>query len=239
MGVIIFNGISSLDCNVQVEHIPRYETPRRDYEVTHVPGRNGDIVMDKGSFHNVTRTYEIAVCNKFESFAAMASKVSQWLLSASGYSRLEDSYEPDYYRLAVYEGSLEIENIFARAGRSSISFNCKPQRFLKSGEKKVVFSGAGKLFNPTKFEALPIIVVKGSGSGVLNVGDNTVMISSIGSSLTINCGIQDVYNGAQNRNSVVTFASNKSFPKLKPGDNEILCSGGISSVEVIPNWWTI
>ncbi len=239
MGVIIFNGVSSLDCHVQVEHPPGYETPERDYEVTHVPGRNGDILMDKGSFKNVTRTYQIAVCGSAESFAGMANQVSEWLHSVAGYARLEDSYEPEYYRIAMYEGSVEIENLFAKAGRASISFNCKPQRFLKSGEQTVRFVGKGKIFNPTRFMALPVITVKGSGRGILNVGGFTVSISDIAASITINCDIQDVYSGTQNRNSAVTFMTNRVFPKLSPGDNEISYSGGITSVEVIPNWWTL
>ena len=32
---------------------------------------------------------------------------------------------------------------------------------------------------------------------------------------------------------------NREFPKLVPGSNTISFSGGITSVEIIPRWWTI
>ena len=61
MGVITFNGIASDKLDIQVEHPPGYETPKKDYEIVHVPGRNGDVYIDKGSYQNVSRTYDIAM----------------------------------------------------------------------------------------------------------------------------------------------------------------------------------
>ena len=48
MGVIIFNNKSSADCRIQVAHPPGYAYPERDYTITHIPGRNGDIIQDNG-----------------------------------------------------------------------------------------------------------------------------------------------------------------------------------------------
>ena len=55
MGIVIFNGISSKDLHIQVQTEPDYDFPEKDYNVTHVPGRNGDIVIDQGSWQNVSR----------------------------------------------------------------------------------------------------------------------------------------------------------------------------------------
>ncbi len=237
MGIVIFNGISSREYDIQVEHPPGYETPEKDYDITHVPGRNGDIVIDNGSYQNVSRTYQIAVGSLQKNFTTMANYISEWLHSTSGYARLEDSYEPDYYRLAYYEESGNIENILEHAGRATIAFNCKPQRFLKSGDQTFTFTGKGVLRNPTRFESLPIINVKGSGSGALQIGSYTVTISAINTSITIDSEIQDAYSGTINRNSLVTLSN--GFPKLTAGENTISYSGGITSVEVIPKWWTL
>ncbi len=32
----------------------------RDVSVTHIPGRNGDLIVDNGCYKNVTRTYALA-----------------------------------------------------------------------------------------------------------------------------------------------------------------------------------
>lgn len=237
MGFIIFNGISSKDYHIQVEHPPGYDTPERDYEIVHVPGRNGDVIIDKGSYQNKDRSYEIAIGSEDRFFPEMANDISEWLHSAIGYARLEDSYEPEYYRMAVYKEETEIENILFHAGRVTVKFNCKPQRFLKSGDTKIKFSSSGILKNPTRHDALPIITVYGSGSGVLNIGGYIVSISEIGDSIVINSEIQDAYKDMENRNSDVTLSN--GFPKLVRGTTNISFSGGITSVEVIPKWWTL
>lgn len=237
MGFIIFNGISSKDYHIQVEHPPGYDTPERDYEVVHVPGRNGDVVIDKGSYQNKDRSYEIAIGSEDRFFPEMANDISEWLHSAVGYARLEDSYEPEYYRMAVYKEETEIENILFHAGRVTVKFNCKPQRFLKAGDMAVKFTSSGILKNPTRQIALPIITVYGSNAGVLTIGEYIVNISNIRDSVVINSEMQDAYNGLTNRNADIILT--KGFPKLKKGETEISFSGGITSVEVIPKWWTL
>lgn len=237
MGVIIFNDISSRDYDIQVEKLPDYETPEKDYDIIHVPGRNGDVIIDKGSYKNTRRRYQLSVGSLTKDFVSMANAISEWLHSASGYARLEDSYEPEYYRMAIYKDSGLIENLLGSAGRTSIAFNCKPQRFLKSGDESTVFSEAGTIFNPTGFKSFPTIIINGNGAGVLRIGIYTVSVSSIDTSVTINSDIQDAYNGMENRNSTITL--NNGFPKLVPGENNISFSGGITSVEVIPKWWTL
>lgn len=237
MGFIIFNGLSSKDYDIQVEHPPGYHTPERDYEVVHVPGRNGDVLIDKKSYKNVNREYEIAIGSYTRFFPEMANDISEWLHSADGYARLEDSYEPEYYRMAMYQEDTEIENILFHGGRSTIKFVCKPQRFLKSGDRSIIFSSRGILRNPTRQTAKPIIKINGTGAGVLNVGGYIVSISNINTSIIINSEIQDAYNGLINRNRDVTLG--KGFPILLKGDSEISFTGGITSVEVIPKWWTL
>ena len=54
---------------------------------------------------------------------------------------------------------------------------------------------------------------------------------------TIDSELQDAYKGTTNCNSLVTLSN--GFPKLIKGENEISFSGGITSVEVIPKWWTL
>ena len=239
MGVIMYNGESSVDYGILVEHPPGYRIAQRDYEKIHIPGRNGDLIIDNGSYQNVPVTYQIAVGNRKKAFVEMANKISEWLNSASGYARLEDSYEPEYYRLAAYQDETDIENILFHAGRTTINFDCKPQRFLKSGDEVITLTQSAVIMNPTRFEALPIITVYGSGSGIINVAGNAVSISNIDGYIVINSEIQDAYKGSANKNSVVTFGNNNEFPVLGNGQNVINISGGITKVEVVPKWWTL
>lgn len=237
MGVITFNGVSSVNYDIQIENLPNYETPERDYDVIHVPGKNGDIVIDKGSYKNTIRTYNIAVGSLEKTFVSMANDISKWLHSASNYARLEDSYEPDYYRLAIYKDPRTVTNIVGNAGRATIMFDCKPQRFLKTGEQSVGVASGGTIVNPTGFNALPLITVNGNGAGVLNVGAYVITISAIDVSVTLDSELQEAYKGVTNKNSTITLSN--GFPILIPGNNVISFSGSITSVSIIPQWWTL
>ena len=234
MGVIIFNNKSSADCRIQVAHPPGYAYPERDYTITHIPGRNGDIIQDNGCYKNVERTYEVSFDVPNEDFATYANAVSAWLHSTTGYARLEDSYEPDYYRMAVYQESNIFENLYNQAGTATIVFECKPQRFLKSGENTISIKNSLTIMNPTGFEAYPLFKVTGT-SGVLTVNGNSITFSSIDGFVMLDCELQDAYKENINKNSTISGI----FPVLKTGSNTISWTGDISSVTMKPRWWTI
>lgn len=123
-----------------------------------------------------------------------------------------------------------------RAGECKFQFDCLPQHFLKSAENTVTKStSGGYITNPTQFKALPLIVVYGSGSCTLTVGDYMVEISEIGTSVTMDCEIMRAYNGNTPRDSTITGP----FPVLVPGRNNIRFDGGVTRVEIAPRWWII
>ena len=234
MGVIIFNNKSSADCRIQVAHPPGYAYPERDYTITHIPGRNGDIIQDNGCYKNVERTYEVSFEVPNEDFATYANAVSAWLHSTTGYARLEDSYEPNYYRMATYQESNIFENLYNQAGTATIVFECKPQRFLKTGDNAITIQNSLTIMNPTGFEAYPLFKVTGT-SGVLTVNGNSITFSSIDDFVILDCELQDAYKENINKNSTISG----TFPVLKTGSNTISWTGNISSVTMKPRWWTI
>ena len=234
MGVIIFNNKSSADCRIQVAHPPGYAYPERDYTITHIPGRNGDIIQDNGCYKNVERTYEVSFDAPNEDFATYANAVSAWLHSTTAYARLEDSYEPNYYRMATYQESNIFENLYNQAGTATIVFECKPQRFLKTGDNTITIQNSLTIMNPTGFEAYPLFKVTGT-SGVLTVNGNSITFSSIDDFVMLDCELQDAYKEHINKNSTISG----TFPVLKTGSNTISWTGDISSVTMKPRWWTI
>ena len=236
MGIVVFNGISSQDLHIQVQTEPSYDFPEKDYDVTHVPGRNGDIVIDQGSWQNVSRKYNLAMDAGKISYTEVASKLVQWLHSASGYARLEDSYEPDFYRMAMYKDSGSISNIFNKAGQIDVEFTCKPQRSFKSGEAAAIFVASSEYRNPTDFPAKPLIKIHGSGSGVVGIGTYTITINDIIDGMIVDSEQQDTYKDQMNCNSKVSITE---YPKLVSGNNAISIYGGVTSIEIIPRWWTL
>jgi phage-related protein len=245
MGVIMFGGVSSRDVGIEVETFPTYDIPEREFEVFHVPGRNGDIIIDSGTYKNIDRTYEISIATYNTSYHQKMAAVARWLCSSPGYYRLEDSYEPDFFRYAYYKDPLNIENIFNEAGKATITFVCKPQKYLKSGEFPIVFDTNGKMKNPTNQIALPLIEVttdNTDGAVTISDGDYSCTFRTIankGTNFILDCELQDVYWQQTGKNDCISFTSGY-FPALQANATmNITLSGGVQEVKITPRWWTV
>lgn len=166
---LTFNGESSRNYGVYITGSAVYNAPNRDVEMITIPGRNGSFPLDHGRFENIEITYPAGVYADNESdFADAISDFRNMLCSAKGYCRLEDEYNPGEYRMAIYKSGLEVEPAQLKAGEFDITFECKPQRYLKSGETPVTVGLSTSLTNPTKFESSPEIRVKGYGTVAFN-----------------------------------------------------------------------
>jgi len=166
---LTFNGESSRNYGVYITGSAVYNAPNRDVEMITIPGRNGSFPLDHGRFENIEVTYPAGVFADNEAdFAEAISDFRNMLCSAKGYCRLEDEYNPDEYRMAIYKSGLEVEPAQLKAGEFDITFECKPQRYLKSGETPVAVGLSTSLTNPTKFESSPEIRVKGYGTVAFN-----------------------------------------------------------------------
>ena len=102
------------------------------------------------------------------------------------------------------------------------------------GEIPHTLTAEGAFVNPTAFEAKPFFRVYGT-SGTLTVGNTAIEISEIDEYIDIDCDTQNAFKGTENCNSKVT----PDFPSFPAGQTGVMFSGGITSVMVIPRWWTI
>ena len=241
MGVIKFNNIASDTLDIVVETIPDYEMPLKKYERVHVPGRNGDIIIDSGDYENVDRAYNVAIVRDGASAPVVSRDLSKWL-NQPGYHRLEDSYQPDVYMLATYQSGNTITNIFNEAGRAEIVFNRMPQRFLKTGEVPIIYDindGVEHIIsNPTDQVALPIIKVYGNGAGTVIIGPHVISISNISGYLYVDSSKEDIHKDFTNMNGYVTITN--GFPKILGFSSmPVEFTGGVTRVDITPNWWVI
>lgn len=160
-----YDGESSRDYDVYLTGDGVFNAPERAVEMVEIPGRNGNYALDQGKFNNISVTYTAGIVDYSESdFADKVSAVRNWLCSKVGYKRLSDDYNPNEYRMAVYKSGVNIEHEDLRTGTFEITFDCKPQRWLTSGETAVTVGNGGILKNPTPFESEPLLAVDGYGT---------------------------------------------------------------------------
>ena len=162
---LIFDGESSRNYGVYITGEAVYNAPDREVEMISIPGRNGSFALDKGRFQNIEVSYPAGIFAETEAdFAQAISDFRNLLCSRSGYVRLTDDYNPNEYRMAIYKSGLEVEPAQLKAGEFNIVFDCKPQRFLTSGETKRSVSSGSSITNPTLFPASPLMECKGHGN---------------------------------------------------------------------------
>lgn len=236
-GNIVYNGISSLSLGIIVEEVPNLYRPQRKYKTYEVPGRSGVIVEQYDAYNNVERSYNIWFTDEaFRSDYApkKAREVAAWLYSANGYVRLEDDFEPDYYRLAYFNGPLNIENILQTFGKVTITFNCRPERYDKDGEEWL--ENPLKVTNKYVFDAKPLIKIEGSGNGTFTIEGQTVTITGMTDYIYIDSDSMDCYRlPTENKNSLMSG----NFPVLKSGENNVSKTGGITKISIQPRFWTL
>lgn len=152
-----FGEYDSRDFGVYIARDGVYNAPRKAYRQISVPGRNGDLLINENRFDNIEVRYP---CLIYSHFDCNLSGLKSALLSQDGYVRIADSYHQDEYRLGYFcEEISVIPQILGDGGTFEIVFNCKPQRFLLSGEEQIVFTGDGEIENPTLFTSKPLIRV--------------------------------------------------------------------------------
>ncbi len=234
MHLFVYNGKSSQDYGFVLSGEDVWGKAKPSLTRTAIPGRNGDLLTLDYRYDNVDITYRIGVRRFFGiSFDAFMNSI----LSDPGYHRLEDSYHPNHYRIAVVESDVK-PNPGARnySGTFDLKFSCKPQMFLKSGEHTVTFTENGMIYNPTLFPAKPLLRVYGTGN--VGVGQETLTITETDEYTDIDCDLEEAYKGTANKNGCLVLTSGE-FPVLRHGYTGISLGAGITKVEIIPRWWCL
>jgi len=235
-GLFVYGGESSADYGMVVAEPPVFDRPARKQTVYKVPGRNGAQIIQQDAWEDIPRTYRVWLTdNKDKGLVEIIDAATAWLNSANGYQRLEDSFEPDTFRLAYYSGGADISNNLMQAGEANIRFTCRPERFFKTGEHPLDISGADPIFNPTRYTALPLIHIEGSGTVALTISGRQIT-ADITDYINIDCETMNAYREpTEYKNDKISG----TFPLLEPGVNAMLITGAITAATLVPRFYTI
>lgn len=170
---LTFGNVNSKDYGIYISAEAVYDAPERAVEAVSVPGRNGDILIDQGKWNNINVEYKAGfVDNSADDFATNFAEFRNAIASQVGYQRLSDTYNADEYRLGTFADGLSMATVdINKAGEFSLIFNCKPQRFLTSGDTAISVASGDTLTNPTLYDASPLLEVEGYGNIQFNEND--------------------------------------------------------------------
>lgn len=253
--MIEFNGVTSDDVGVIIEHHPRLIFPRRKVELYQIPGRNGDRIIDQEVYENYNQPYDVFFDSKrFGGLEAAIPRIASWLLSGTGYGRLEDSYNPSFYRMAFVADAHDFLSYFNEYGRGTLNFNCMPERWYKDGEYEIALTKGQTLYNPSGFKAWPLIryssspgagydstitltdengvsrefnstCVPGGGTTYLDTKEHAILDISTGIYTNPTDGFGGAYTG--------------SYDTAYLGKQTTITWSDSGTMYMIPRWWTI
>ena len=211
----IFDGENSRNYGIYVQDVKVFGAPTRDVEMISIPGRDGEFALDKGRFNNIQVVYTCALgADTQTDFNTGVSDFRNWLASRKGYKRLEDEINTTEYRMAVFKDGLDVSTLNKETGTFEVTFDCKPQRFLKSGETAVTVTSGAAVTNPTLFESSPLLMVDGYGNidingETINI-DNTITgeieLAAGDSTYSINNNVKTFSQGAIRTGDTITLA---------------------------------
>lgn len=229
----MFGEISSKDYGVGIRGNHLFDAPERDYTSYQVPGKNGDLVIDNNRYKNKPLVYEAYIVRDFPT---NVDGLRNALLAQKGYHKIEDTIHPKEFRMGIIKPfEIEMAGIM-KGGEFNITFDCKPQRFLKSGEQVISYIANGAIMNNTRFPAKPFLRIYGTGAGTVGIGSETITISSISDYVDIDCEIMDAFKGATNCNGNVSFTNDIV---IQSGEVGITMTGNITKIDVTPRWWIV
>ena len=207
----IFDGENSRTYGVYVTDVEVFGAPVRNVEMISIPGRNGSFALDKGSYENIQVTYKCAMgCESQADFNAGISAFRNMLASRTGYKRLEDEINTSEYRMACFRGGISVPTLNKETATFDVVFDCKPQRYLKSGETAVSVASGGTISNPTLYDAHPMLQVWGYGGLAINGEPLAINSVPVGQIVLEN----SYYSGWQSGH----ISKSVNYPALNNGD---------------------
>ena len=132
LNYLTYNGKKSTDLGVYVTGSGSFDAAELDVDRYEVAGRNGDIIIPKNRYKNIPISYPAFIPKGFD---GKVQSVRNWLRSAKTYARLDDTYDVNHFRLGLANGVQSFEPVNRNdASNFQLSFDCRPERFLKTGE---------------------------------------------------------------------------------------------------------
>ncbi|QNO17876.1 distal tail protein Dit [Caproicibacterium amylolyticum] len=227
-----FGGKDSFqDFGIYVATRPHIPSPERRVTYIEVPGMDSRLRRDEDTYSDITLSVE---CSFLGDPSTKISAIKGWLLGA-GEADLTFSHISGRKYLAQVVNSIDFEIVLRITSHFVIMFNCQPFQYA-TANTPISVSENMILTNPGTLKSLPIIKVNGSGTGALSVNGSVVSFSGIDESVILNSKLQETYKDTGT--ALVSKNSTKTgeYPILLLGDNTISFSGGITSLEITPNW---
>lgn len=230
-----FNDIRSKQIGLELQAPLVLSAAEPNVVTTTIPGRNGTLCYYDGSYKNRTLSGDCFILG--EDVERKIGEINAWLVRYRGYGRIELDEDSEHYMLARSKTGIRSQIINGVLNACSVSFDCKPQRFLIYGEKAVDVTDSKVIYNPTAFPSLPDIIIEGNGDVSISTPLWSLSFKDLTGEVRYSSESYIAYNKHNeifNNNTIVS-----GDILLNSGKTTFTTTGDVTSVKIIPRWWEI
>lgn len=223
--MILINNKNCSDLKIVFSELPSIPKPRRDIDEKTVSGRDGVLIVDKGTYQNIilmlTGHTECKRTELIEYFGTF------------GELKFETSLDRFWkYRVTAIDIREVLDDGVLLA--FSVNMSLDPYKYLVSGKNKIVGSSTLNLKNEYNSNAYPTLKIKGRGTiGVIKNGIQILSIKDIIDYVDIDCEADIIHRNNVNYDNKAT---GDTFYLDANRTTELKFTGNVSGVELIPNW---
>lgn len=235
-GYFEIDGQRSTDFDLYIDTEISFASPEVKGEFVEISNQDGDPFLTDGKLKNVNKSFPAYLLPITVSQQQRATEISNWLKNNVGWKELFFSGDKEYIYQAIYTAEYEVEANIVEHGKTILTFSVKPYKFLKSGLAEQSLSTS--ITNPTQRIARPKITIKGTGNIVLRIGASTYSLKDVDGGVIIDVLYDQVKSLDGQRpqwNKVTTYP----LPGISPGKNNVLITGTVSEIKIIPRWEVI
>lgn len=223
-----WNGFKCTQYGIRVLEQPPITLPSERVTFVDVPGRSGSLTLTEGDA--VYDDMVLAPSCYLERNADIP-KLARWL---RGDGKVTFANRPDGFYYARVVNQISFETILRGNQEKSftVNFRCKPFWYQNGVPLTTVTSSGTVVTNPGSVFSEPVITVYGSGDITLMVGMTITQLEGLSDYITLDTSLMEARQGVYSMNNKVSG----DFPTLLPGPNTVSWTGGVTKVEIQPNW---
>lgn len=237
-----FDGKYARTLSIELEEPIKLSAPVPNIETVTIPGRNGDLHFWDGSYKNRTATAKCFICGHM--LPQEISMLNAHLFGSHAYRRLEIDCDDAHFLLARPTSGVGGAAVLGLLEAFTLTFDCKPQRFLKYGEAAVDVTARSSIYNPTVFVSKPLYVIEyepeyeALSPRLEVVGGGSITVSGKYGTVFYDAELDEAYT--ETGQSINNMVSVSGSLELKPGENRLVSVGyGTTTFKIIPRWWEL
>lgn len=231
LGFFTFNNKTSTDFGLMIADDIKLITPQTRGNFIEIEGSDGEFFLSDGKLKNARLSIPVYIEDD-----ELINDVANWLKGDNQWHWLEYLMDEEFVYQAICTDEYSFSKTFTEFGKSVITFNLKPYKFLKSGLTERILDES--ITNPLGRSSKPKLTIKGSGNITINIGNSTLTLKNVDGGVIVDSLYQTVttLNGqAQAWDKVTSYP----LPTIAPGRQNVTTTGNVTEIKIIPRWEAI